>query len=987
MFQRRSISIAALACLSAYSVAGFAQNASAPQQQLERVEVTGSRILSANAESAAPIQVMTGAEIAASGVANLQELLLKSPVFGTPAISRTNSNFSTSSAGVATIDLRNLGSNRTLVLVNGRRYVAGVPGSSAVDLNSIPADFIERVEIMTGGASSTYGSDAVAGVVNIILKRNFQGVQLDAQYGKSQKGDDEKKKFTATFGVNTADNRGNIMVNLSGSRQGAVYSRDRAISAVDQYSKALVDTDNPADLFTPTRPFYSSFAPQGTFSYWTPEVSPGKGPVKHSFTYDANHNEITPSPNGPNDDGVGATGFNRSAYRTIAVPTDRLMLATKGEYNITDQHTAFFEGNYASTKTKTRLEPFPLDAAAQVFKGQGGVTPAEFLVNGVKVRNPLVPDTIYNNAIDTNGDGLKDFTFTRRMSDVDVRSSKADRDTLRLMTGMKGEIGKNWNYDTYIGYGFTKEGQTGTGQVNVLNLRNAMQVMTDVNDVNNNGNTTEVICIDAVARAQGCVPANVFGANTLSPAAAAYINAPSSLNTKTTQTLAGFTLTGEPIELPAGPLGIAFGGEYRREASSTEFDVLTQTGLNAGNALPNTSGSFNVKELFLEARAPLLKNLPLVKQLDASAAVRQGRYSSVGNTTSWNTGLDWALNTTFRVRANYSTSTRAPNIGELYQAPSQTFPTGLKDPCIGVTAADTSAVALNCLKDPGVAANVAANGSFKQSQADVQGVSGFDSGNPNLKAEKGRSFTLGFVVTPKDLVKNLAVTVDYYRIKIKDAINTPGRQYALDQCYSGANTSFCQYITRRATAAGANSAGSLEFINQTSANTGGDFVEGIDLTATYATRLGNGMFNSRLAYTYMKKAYNKPTPEAEEDRFDGEVGQPKHRWLLNLGYNYGDFGIVATTTYIGQSYLDDQFMKSVGYDKKWGKVKEKVYLDLQGTYQITKRSQVYLGIDNALNTKPAPIISGLPGNVTGNETATIYDPIGRRYYVGLRYSL
>ncbi|UXH77958.1 TonB-dependent receptor plug domain-containing protein [Roseateles amylovorans] len=982
MFKRGSISTAVLACLGVYSGAVLAQQAPAPQQTLERVEVTGSRILSVNAESPAPIQVITAAEIGASGVANLQDLLLKNPVFGTPGISRTNSNFSTSSAGVATIDLRNLGSNRTLVLVNGRRYVSGVPGDSSVDLNSIPTDFIERVEVMTGGASSTYGSDAVAGVVNIILKRNFQGMILDAQVGESQEGDDRKRKFSATFGMNAPDNRGNLMFNLSASKQGAVYSRDRSFSAVDQYTLSGF-TGEPADIFTPLRPFYSSFAPQGTFTFRDATLN-----ANRSFTFDPNGNQIPVSTNGPNGDGVGATGYDRSAYRTIAIPTDRLMLATKGEFNLSDKHTVFFEGNYASTKTKTRLEPFAL-ASTDIL--DSGFIPAENFVNGVRVRNPLVPDTIYNNALDRDGDGLKDFSFTRRMSDIALRGNKADRDTVRIIGGVKGEIGKNWNYDTYAGYGFTKEGQTGTGQVNVVNFRNALAVMQDVNDANNNGNTTEVICIDPVARAQGCVPANVFGANTLSPGAAAYLHAPSSLNTKTTQALAGFSLSGEPFELPAGPVGVALGAEYRRESSSTEFDALTQTGLNAGNALPNTAGSFNVKEVFLEGRFPLLKNLPAVKTLDATAAVRQGRYSSVGNTTSWNSGLDWGVNDTFRVRASYAVSTRAPNIGELFQAPSQTFPTGLIDPCQGVTAAEQSTRATRCLANPGVAANVAANGEFTLNQADAQGVSGFDSGNPNLKAEKGQSLTLGFVITPRDLVKNLSITTDYYRIKVKNAINTPGRQYALTQCYNG-DASYCQYITRRPTDQGANSAGSLEFINETNANTGGDFVEGIDLTAAYATKLAGGQLNARLSYTYMRKAYNKPTPDAEIDRFDGEIGQPKNRWLLNLGYNIGPFGLSATTTYIGKSHLDDTFLNNPDLwvtipTKSQASVKEKYYLDLQGSYSWGKSTQIYLGIDNALNTKPAPIISGLPGNVTGAETASIYDAIGRRYYIGLRYSL
>lgn len=979
MHKRTLLSTAAAAALGLIASSAFAQ-AQGNAQQLERVEVTGSRILSLNAESAAPIQVLSAADIAASGVANLQELLLKSPVFGTPAISRTNSNFSTSSAGVSTVDLRNLGSNRTLVLVNGRRYVSGVPGDTAVDFNTIPADFIERVEVMTGGASSTYGSDAVAGVVNVILKRNFQGLRMDAQMGVSEEGDDKKKKVSVTFGMNGSDGQGNLMVNLSASQQGAVYSRDRDFAAIDQFSTALGVTGDPKDLFSITRPFYSSFAPQGRFFY-------NDGTANRNFTYNAAGQQIPFSTNG-GAGGVGATGYNRSAVRTIAIPTDRLMLASKGEFNLNDAHTVFFEANYAATKTKTQLEPFPLDST-----DLGGLIPAEFMVNGVKMRNPLVPDTIYNNAVDRDGDGLKDYNFTRRMSDIENRGNKAQRDTFRLLGGVKGEITKTWSYDAYAAHSFTKEGQTGTGQVNVMNFMNALSAVADVNDVNGNGNRTEAICKDAIARDQGCVAANIFGANTLSAAAARYIHAPSSLNTRITQTLVGASVSGEPFSLPAGPVGVAFGAEYRKETSNMEFDALTQTGLNAGNALPNTAGSFDVQEAFAELRAPLLKNLPLIKSLDAQLAVRQGKYSTVGNTTSWNSGLDWGLNSTFRVRANYSVSTRAPNIAELYQAPSQTFPTGLADPCNGKKLTDTDATAVACRLVPGVVANMNANGGvFTQTQADLQGVSGFDSGNPNLGAEKGKSTTIGVVVTPKgfDLLKDFTFTADYYKIKIQDAINTPGRQYALDQCYGGGNTSFCQFIRRRPADIGPNSAGSLEFIDETSANTGGDLVEGVDVTASHRTKLFGGTFNSRIAYTYIMKAYNQATPQADKDFSQGEVGNARHRWVLNLGYNIGNLGVAATTTYFGKSYLDDTFMRS-NFENDWtkdhAKVKSRAYLDLQANYKLGK-SEIYFGIDNATATKAPPIISGLPGNTTGTETnASVYDAIGRRYYVGLRYSL
>lgn len=974
MFKRNAMSAAALACLAAAALPALAQ-----QQQLERVEVTGSRILSVNAESAAPIQVMTAADIKASGVTNLQDLLLKNPTFGTPSISRTNSNFSTSSAGVSTIDLRNLGVDRTLVLVNGRRYVSGVPGSMAVDLNTIPTDFIERVEVMTGGASSTYGSDAVAGVVNIILKRNFEGINLDASIGQSWKSDDTLKKFGVTFGTNAANGKGNIMAHFAVSKQGAVMSKDRDASAVDQISLGGALTGEASEIFTAQRPFYSSFAPQGRFFY-------GGG----NRTFDANGNLIPFSSNGPAGDGVGATGFNRSAVRTIAVPTTRVLMATKGDYALSDSHNLFFEGTYANTKTFTHLEPFPLDSATNVTPG-GGYIPAETLVNGVKLANPLIPTALFNLMTDRDGDGLKDYNFTRRMSDVADRTSSANRDTFRVVGGAKGDLSQSWSYETYLGYGYTREGQTGTGQINVASLYNALNVIPDAFGT--------PICASADARKQGCVPANIFGANTLSAAAAKYINAPSSLNTSVTEKMAGASVSGEAFSLPAGPVGIAAGYEWRQESSATNFDALTQSGLNGGNALANTAGRYTVRELFVETKLPLLKNLPGIKNLDGTVAYRRGDYSTVGGTNSWNLGLDWALNSTFRSRATLAQSTRAPNVGDLYQGASQTFPTGIIDPCNNVLQSDTSALAVACKAYPGVLKNMAANGGkFTLTQADVQGISGFDSGNPNLKAEKGRSLTVGLVVTPKtiNLLKNFTFTADYYDIKIASAINTPGRAYTLDQCFKQGNPLYCGFITRRADVQGAASAGSLEYINQAPVNSGGQRAKGIDLTSSYAERVGPGMLSARLSWTHLLDAWEKATDDADKDTSLGEVGNSRNRWMLNLGYSSGPWAINTTTTFIGKAYLDDQFMAQLCNTdangdcqparKEQGKISSKTYFDLQGSYKWGK-AQFYAGVNNLFNTKAPPIISGLPGDVTGTETdAGTYDAIGRRYYVGARYS-
>ena len=310
------------------------------------------------------------------------------------------------------------------------------------------------------------------------------------------------------------------------------------------------------------------------------------------------------------------------------------------------------------------------------------------------------------------------------------------------------------------------------------------------------------------------------------------------------------------------------------------------------------------------------------------------------------------------------------------------------DPCVNVTAVSTGAVAEACRKDPGVNANIAANGKFTLTQADLQGISGFNKGNPALGAEKGRSTTVGLVVTPSlgQGLGDLAFTLDYYKIKIADAINLPGRQFQLKQCYGG-DAKFCKDISRRQVAIGGNSAGALSIINSSVENTGGQFDEGVDLTANYSTKMAGGLFSSKLSYTYLIKAWAKATADAELDSSLGEVGAARNRWTLNLGYDIGKWGVKSSVTYIGVSYLDDQFLVGSEIPREFGRIAAKTITDAQVTYALGK-AQFYFGVNNLLGTKPPLIPSGLPGNNTGVETnAGTYDAIGRRYYLGVRYTM
>ena len=998
--------------------------ATTTQPERETIVVTGSRIASPNITSLSPVQALGEAEIDQSGAINVQEVLLENPVFGTPGLSRTNSAFLTSGAGVATVDLRDLGSDRTLILINGRRVVSGLTGSSTVDLNVIPTQFVERVDILTGGASSLYGSDAVAGVVNFLYKRRFSGLIAEGQYGLTERGDSARYQVSMTGGGNFADDRGNVMVHLGYTNEKGLLSRQRKNTRVDDIAYITYSYD-PDDFGVEFEPFLSSFPEQGRFVVgdsrldragnqpFTFTFSP-TGVLQPCFSSNAPTCSVTargplapgqlPTANGPvtfTGSGVGPNGFNRQNFRTLAVPVQRYIFATRGTFEVAPSINVIAEGTYVKTSSQREIEPFALDSA-NIFPVTGRA-PIDTIQNGVRTVNPFVPIDIVNRATDTDGDGLRDIGFGRRLTELGTRNSQATRDFYRFVVGLEGKVlNDRFNWDITYNYGQTSEQQTSNGQPNVLNFANALNAIVDVNDVDNDGSRTDIVCADATARKQGCVPINIFGLGSITPEAAHYVAAEQTLQTKIKQQVVAANLSGTLFDLPAGPLGIAVGAEYRKESSSENNDALTNAGLNAGNALPDTSGKFNVKEVYGELNVPILKDVPFFHSLNLRAAGRLSDYSTVGSVKTYSVGADWSPVEDVRIRGTYAKAVRAPNIGELFTGPSQTFPTGLTDPCTGITLASTGTVATQCLLDAGVRANIAANGGvFTLTQADRQGISGFNSGNPDLDAERSRSITGGIVINPRSInvLRNLVLSVDYYNIKIKDAIVSPPRAFTLNQCFAEANQTFCDLIFRRQVASGSNSAGSIEFINAPSLNGGALKSEGIDFVATYRTSLArfvDGLnMNARFSYTRLLDGFVIPVPGAPKDPFKGEVGDAKNRWNASVGFTTKKVGLSFTGTYIGDSFEDNQYIDRINdardglgldpIDKHDITIKHKFYLDSQLTFTPVQKFEFYVGVDNLLDTKAPNLLSGTTFNTTGADTAAdVYDIFGRRYYAGAR---
>lgn len=994
-FVLKASTSAAMLCAAALSGDAFAQE-SATGTQIASADdviiVTGSRIASPVATASSPIQIVGEEQIENAGVTNIQSLLLENPVFGTPTYSRTNTAFATSGAGVASIDLRNLGVDRTLVLVNGRRFVSGVPGSNAVDLNVIPTQFLERVDVLTGGASAVYGSDAVAGVVNFIYKKNFEGIEADFRQGFTTRGDGSDHEANLLVGKNFGDGRGNIMAFAGWSKEGTILKRKRFTEAgrmdVDQTSLGGLTGDD-ADLFTPARPFLSGFAPQGR--YYTDN---------YAFTYDRSGNlrpcastnggtcDLSGTPlEGSALDGteIGPDGFNRSAFRYLAVPVERYIAALNATYEFSPALNFFFEGNYARTQVSTVIEPFPL-ASDDINPDTGGQIPIESLVNGVLYRNPYVPDAIFNDSSDTDGDGLRDIFFDKRLADFGGRTSSAKRDTFRITAGFNGELSSRLNYEAYALYGETKEAQTGSGQFNSLKFREALNAIQDINDIDGDGNVSEIICANPVARAGGCVPANIYGTGSLTPATG-YLAAPQQLDTKVTQFVAGLNVSAQLFSLGFGgdDVSVAAGVEYRRETSSSVYDELSQLGLNGGNALPATFGRFNVKEAYAETIIPIVADKPFIHLLNLRGAVRASDYSTVGSTFSYNYGGEWAPSEDVRVRVIKARSVRAPNIAELFQPPQQDFPTGLQDPCNGVTLADTGALAQNCLAAPGVRDNILANGSFAVNQADLQGITSFGGGNPDLQEEKSDSFTAGVVINPRSIpaLRNLVLTVDYFNIKIKDAIVETPLQFILDQCYTGADTSLCDFIVRRPAVQGPNSAGSLDEVNNGPTNSGGVKTTGVDFTIAYTHNFGDTTVGVRGSYTHLFDGYSVPLPGSGRDEFRGEIGGSIDRFTTNLTVARKAAQFSLTGTYIGQAYLDDQLTGAAPGNKAY-RIAPEFYLDAQVRLLVQDRMEFFFGADNLLDNDP-PFLADIQDEAAGIDTASgTYDALGRRYYVGAK---
>ncbi|MFT7042556.1 MAG: iron complex outermembrane receptor protein [Candidatus Azotimanducaceae bacterium] len=923
--------------LSCISVDIFAQSENQSARMLEEVVVTGSRILRSSADAPNPMVDVGREDLNLSGMQNIADVLNTLPVFGTPAATALTTNTDIfSGVGQNLLDLRNLGASRTLVLLNGRRHVAGRAGTSAVDINAIPSEFIERVEIVTGGASAVYGSEAIAGVVNIITRKDLEGLQTNIQTGMTGEGDGENAHVSLTYGSRLFDDRAHFMVNASFNDHGEIDSIDRENSALDAFQNSDGSIQSPAGsgvvpdslLLYPTNTGGFNVVTRGADSLYTASLTP-------------------------------ETRFNRIADRKILLPVERKLFAGTFSFDISDTLFLSAEASYSDTKATAESEP----VAIGNFWPFGLDGQSQGLLD-LPISNPFIPAEVLS-SIDPAETTIAFFARPTRLGN---RLHPVDRTSTRFAVGLDGAIDENWMWSAYVQHGQTLEEQS---TVNLVNLRKYVESINA--EIGPDGNPR---CISAVARAEGCAPYNIFGSEAASQASLDYLRGEALYSSNIRQRVAAASVTGTVFEMPAGEVKLAAGVEYRSEKSSFDVDSLTEQGLLTFAQSLDTVGEYDVSEIFAEVSVPLVQDLGILQSANVDAAVRVANYSTIGTTNSWNVSTLFRFNGGLKLRGTYSEATRAPNIGELF-LPQSGAAGRVADPCDGggsVSGLTSEAAALRI-------ANCSALGvdaTFVADQLSLESVFGLQGGNPGLSEETAVTTTVGFVLSP-DSLPGFSASVDWWDISIDDAIGSIARQVTVDQCVDQPNTTnqFCGNTVRDTTSL------QIRAVNTLTQNLASENISGVDTELQWNFEIPSGSnLGVRLLATYLL--------EDEQQQFSGstvrdqldEIGRPQLKAMSEIRYNRGPYTLNLTTRFI-DSAIKDKNVSSQSND-----ISSMTYTDIQFRYAFSEGTEAYFGIDNAFDKDAPQIASPHPRADLSSQTASnIYDPIGRAFYVGANVRL
>lgn len=975
--------LAAFIFLPATAVAQVSSGSESTDQEIEEVIVTGSRIKRRELTTMSPIAVIGAPDYSLSGTTNVERLLNTMPQVIPGEGGFTNNE----SSGVATIDLRGLGIQRSLVLVNGRRYMF-YDSRQVTDLNTIPAALVAGTELVTGGSSAVYGSDAVGGVVNFILKNDFEGIELTGQYDVSGEGDGDIVNVDFTLGGNFADDKGNAVIYMNYLQRDAVLADARSQSV-----NFLVDsTDaNGNPILTPGG---SSSVPNGRVSGFPtsgPELDarPGvqqalmdlglAGIGSLGFTFDdAGQNVSTfESP---------ADQYNFNPLNYLQLPQDRKMIGTLASYNLTDRVEGYVEAVFVNNRVETKRAPQPA----------GGVFPVQvdspFLPTGVQnllaeldaTEGEVQRDANGDPVLDGNGvpvlipaatrnDGYTNLSLARRLVEVDTRDVTFERNAWRSLLGVRGELGdigfmRNAEFDAYYSFARTRNTVNSFGSI----LSDAFaQGLTTAFDGNGN-----VVCLNP---ANGCAPINIFGQN-ISDEAVSFITTSQTSSEEAEMTVAAATLTGDLFDLPAGPLGAAVGVEYRKVEG---FFIPSQGGIGDVDSSGPVGGDYDVNEIFGELLVPILETLEL------STAFRYSNYSLDGIDGSWTygAGLTWAATPSILLRGQYQRAVRAPSIDELFVAASGTSPAAV-DPCAQPAAANDAVVRDLCVANGVPIGRVGDPG--LQPNFQIREVGG---GNPNLSEETTDTYTYGFVLTP-DFVPGMTATVDWFSIEVDDAISVLGgsANNVLDLCFNqiqNINSAFCQAVVRLDDGVIANPGG--VFVVNT--NIGKLETDGIDIRVNYVFDAGFGIFSNESTFdiaaglTWLNTFDITPVAELPNlvnkcaDSFGLTCSEPLPEYKSTTRINWNDGPMTLSLRWRWIDSVTDDKINLGGRDPATlpapftGSIN---YFDLTSSFLLSDTYTVTFGIENLLD-ETQPILGSSQEQL--NTFPSTYDPFGRKFFL------
>jgi outer membrane receptor protein involved in Fe transport len=1052
-------------------------NANAASGSDAGIVVTGSRIRRPNLESTVPITSITGEQFFQQGQTNIGDTLNDLPQLRS-TFAQQNPGSGIGIAGLNLLDLRGLGTQRTLVLVNGRRHVPSdiLNNAVSVDVNSIPNDLIERVDIVTGGNSAIYGSDAIAGVVNFVLRRDFDGIQVRGQAGVTGEGFGGNQYASVMAGRNFGDGRGNITLHAEYARANRVFASDvPSFRTNDNF--AVVDADAGAGIVNggdgyPDRQFFRDIR-SSTIFYG------GLVPINQRNVPGGNvglcGNATTANNGGPNSAGVPfsctylfsndgrlvaqtgsrfGTGINssviggngqtgREGHTVSVLPfTERFNANLLAHYEFAPALEAFVEAKW------NRVNALGNNAGPSFNQGTGGTTDfrerprldnpflnptdrqtlaslilasncrSDLLVtcpNTTNVGTTAAPILIPGNLTDADRAAIAAGTFrfvnARNLVDVGLRDEHFQRDTFRVVGGLRGTFNDDWSYEVSLNYGQFREKITTGGFIDRQRFALAM-------DAGRNPVTGQIQCrsqfdpasavplvgfagdpaVNAARLAAdiaACVPYNPFGTPDNSKSIDYFARTFSNRSGLSQFVASGFVSgdSSQLFELPGGPVRFAVGAEYRRETAFYEQDPFVTNGFTNGVSIPSFEPDpFKVKEAFGELQIPILKDMPFFEELTISGAGRVAKYQGkVGTVYSYNAGIDWAPVHDLRFRGNYSRAVRAPNVSETGFPLVPNFSNNFVDPC-NPAVRGSGVRAANCAADLGpLLANL---NDITQSLPIVSGS------NPNLNVETSDSYTVGAVLQPR-WVPGLSLSVDWWDITVKGVIASVAPQTIVNQCYDSPTLSniFCSQFTRfRGPGTGPLGEVPGRILGNSLINAPLNFAarkrRGIDVNFAYRHTLGPVAFDTNLIYTHslINSNYQDPTNPSFETRILQQLGDPKDEFRWDFDFGLGPVTLGYRMHYIGPQYfngyatlfsLNGQAPTDVDAfpNKRFNAV---FYHDVRIDFDIAKDSngnalKVYFGVDNFMNQK---VPEGAT-TATGAGSA-IFSFRGRNFYGGFR---